>query len=1055
MTEAASPYDVFISYSHADADWVREWLLPGLEAAGLRVCVDFRDFDLGAPSLVNMERAAAASRHTLLVMTPAWVASQWADFEALLTQARDPAGRRRRLIPLLLQECWPPDRIAMLTYADFTQADAWDSELPRIVAAIRDKPRLSELGQELGRLFNPAEVKAYLEVVRAQCGRTETRPFRQLSELRGAPPRLSLLDAEGCSGVYVPLRFDVQSARPGQPAPPDESDLAMKAGRGQAERDLAQSDVNLAETLAAPGHLVFIGAAGCGKTTLLRLVATVLAGGDAGLARAELGLMADPLPLPVYVALRDFEHACATEPRTYPRDVDGLLRFVDDHFARSHPGRVPKGFLGRLVRAGCAWLLLDALDEVADFDHRIAVRQVIERLAGAFPGNRLLVTARVAAYAGTTARLDERFQVASVRDLTRDQWAPMVTRLYAGLEADGDRTAERTRRLIAHIDAAPLLQAMVRTPLMVWTATLIHYVDRDLPEQRAELYAAYVDVLMGERLHEEESAEPAQRLRDERWPMGDRLFYLTYAAYQAHLGAEKERGGRGREALVVVDEDDLVKRILAPRMAASMMLSGDERQVRRRAEREAAEFLAFMAERSGLLYPHAGGYSFGDHLTVQEFLAASYLVENVRSNTDEWRGFLRAYAGQSWWQEVFLLMAGSLLKQSEQARRFLLDELGRLPGDGDATAWGLAWAGRALLEIPPRRVGWHASARDELARRLLRVLSQNPPGASVTARIEAGAVLGRLGDPRFTGDLRLPDFVPIPAGVFWMGSDDAEVARLKRETDNDWSRETPRHQVELATFELARFPTTHAMFERFIAAGGYAEAGWWEEAITAGRWRDGKVTAWDGKRDRPAYWDDSHYAGLNQPVVGVTWYEAAAYCRWLTATLNDGYTYRLPTEAEWERAARGPTPTPSPSPAAAGEGSLPSPVATGEGSGMGANRYPWGDAWLDDHCNSKELRLERATPVGIFPHGASPEGVLDLAGNVWEWCSDWHAADAYRQRAGRITPNPTGPRTGDFKVLRGGSWYNDRNVVRCASRNWNYPDDRGDGNGFRVARSSR
>ena len=95
---------------------------------------------------------------------------------------------------------------------------------------------------------------------------------------------------------------------------------------------------------------------------------------------------------------------------------------------------------------------------------------------------------------------------------------------------------------------------MVKTPLMVWTATLIHYADRELPDQRAELYRAYVDVLLGERLHEEESAEAAQRLRDDRWPMGDRLLYLTYAAYQAHEGAEAERrrskppcaGGRRR-----------------------------------------------------------------------------------------------------------------------------------------------------------------------------------------------------------------------------------------------------------------------------------------------------------------------------------------------------------------------------------------------------------------------------------------------------------------------------------------------------------------------------
>ena len=223
--------------------------------------------------------------------------------------------------------------------------------------------------------------------------------------------------------------------------------------------------------------------------------------------------------------------------------MESLLRFLDDHFARWHPGRVPPGFLAGLVRAGRAWLLLDALDEVADFNHRLAVRQVIEHLAGAFPGNRLLVTARVAAYAGVNTRLDERFQVAVVRDLTAAQWTPMVERLYAELEADPDAAAARAARLLARIAAAPLLLAMVKTPLMVWTATLIHYADRELPDQRAELYGAYVDVLLGERLHEEQSADAAAKLRDDRWPMGDRLLYLSYAALRAHEGAEQTRSG--------------------------------------------------------------------------------------------------------------------------------------------------------------------------------------------------------------------------------------------------------------------------------------------------------------------------------------------------------------------------------------------------------------------------------------------------------------------------------------------------------------------------------
>ena len=501
MAQADTGYDVFISYSHHDRTWVWDWLVPRLEAAGLRVCTDRESFDIGVPSLINMERAVANSRHTILVLSPAWLASQWTEFEGLLVQTSDPAARQRKLMPLLLQACIPPARLAMLSYADFQDAADRERQLTRVVAAIRGELQLIDVGPQLRGLLpaagvmlaralsDPEHIAAYLEAVRSQCGRTETRPYRQLSELRGATPSFTLRDEADRCGVYVPLRFDLHPARPaGEGLEADERAPIGKASRVNALRDLSRTDIGLAELFASPGHVVFIGAAGCGKTTVLRLVATTLAEADAEMARRDLSVESESLPLPVYVALRDFEHACVNAPLTYRRDVDSLLRFLDDHFARWHPGRVPAGFLSGLVRAGRAWLLLDALDEVADFDHRIAVRQVIEGLGDAFPGNRLLVTARVAAYATPNTRLDERFQVATVRALTREQWAPMVARLYAGLEGNADVAAERTRRLLARIDAAPQLQEMVKTPLMVWTATLIHYADRELPEQRAELY---------------------------------------------------------------------------------------------------------------------------------------------------------------------------------------------------------------------------------------------------------------------------------------------------------------------------------------------------------------------------------------------------------------------------------------------------------------------------------------------------------------------------------------------------------------------------------------
>lgn len=156
MTEANDKYkyDAFISYSHHDKDWVQGWLLPRLKQAGLRICVDFRDFEPGLPSLVNMENAVERSRRTLIVLTPEWMASEWATFESLLIQTDDPAGRQRRMIPLLLKPCTPPKRIAMLTYLDFTQASEMESQIARLVAAVKTTPEVPAPARA-GRLAVP------------------------------------------------------------------------------------------------------------------------------------------------------------------------------------------------------------------------------------------------------------------------------------------------------------------------------------------------------------------------------------------------------------------------------------------------------------------------------------------------------------------------------------------------------------------------------------------------------------------------------------------------------------------------------------------------------------------------------------------------------------------------------------------------------------------------------------------------------------------------------------------------------------------------------------
>ena len=129
-------FDAFISYSHRDADWVRNWLLPRLDARSLRVFIDFRDFQLGAPLLTEIEHGVISSKKTLIVLSPEYLASAWTELENILVQTQDPAAHARRLIPILLKPCKLPLRIGALVYLDFSEPQRGPAQFERLVESI-------------------------------------------------------------------------------------------------------------------------------------------------------------------------------------------------------------------------------------------------------------------------------------------------------------------------------------------------------------------------------------------------------------------------------------------------------------------------------------------------------------------------------------------------------------------------------------------------------------------------------------------------------------------------------------------------------------------------------------------------------------------------------------------------------------------------------------------------------------------------------------------------------------------------------------------------------
>jgi iron(II)-dependent oxidoreductase len=232
------------------------------------------------------------------------------------------------------------------------------------------------------------------------------------------------------------------------------------------------------------------------------------------------------------------------------------------------------------------------------------------------------------------------------------------------------------------------------------------------------------------------------------------------------------------------------------------------------------------------------------------------------------------------------------------------------------------------------------------------------------------------------------EMVLVPAGEFPMGSEDTEIVqlqsllgRLPPKVLDRLTDQAPRHQVYLDAFYIDKYEVTNALYARFVQAT---------------------------RRLASRLSDKHQFNQPQQPVVGVTWHDAQAYCTWAGK--------RLPTEAEWEKAARGP------------EGRI----------------YPWGNSvdgvrmnYCDKRCpfrwkdTASDDGYARTAPVGSYEQGKSPYGAYDMAGNVWEWVADWYAADYYQHSPAQ---NPPGPAAGERKIVRGGAWFVPAPVARTATR---------------------
>jgi formylglycine-generating enzyme required for sulfatase activity len=782
--------------------------------------------------------------------------------------------------------------------------------------------------------------------------------------------------------------------------------------------------VQVEATLAEHPALVILGDPGSGKSTLLK-----------HLALAAARNFDKEKRLPILLPLAAYAHALQANPQLSLRDFlpefyKGMQEFPEN----------PAALFYNALASGNALILLDGLDEVHDpnernrvvyhvknfyLNHRGNITDRSLRVTG--QSNCFVITSRIVGYREAPLDADGVFHL-TLLDFSQVQigqfaknWCLTYEIAQSGDTPKAARDAEGEKsKLLKAILNNPGVEKLAANPLLLTILALIHRQGTELPNRRAELYELYLTTLIKTWNRARSLAGMSVGSMDDK----ETVKILAPLAYWMH--ANRPSGTARRAEL---------EREIARHFTERRKLALED------AEREATRFLDDVRQYSGLLAergPDAYGFV---HLTFEEYLAARHIVFQGQVNEQKSLELLRKHAYDPAWREVILLALGYLgliANEEEKTALFVRGLLNDQP-PADHLGENVELAGSALKDIGRVSVG--EDCWKEVIDRLLSTMTN--PAPTIIVRARCGDVLGELGDPR----LEKMEWCEVPEGEFLMGCTEEEAELILEEMREfylaqSWrysieevtkrKRESlPQHSVFLPKFYICKFPTTNQEFRAFGGSEGYQEVRWWnlagldwlgrsvdvEEKMNLDKWqrRDG--------RTEPAYWNDSKYGIPNRPVVGVTWFEAIAYSAWLNEQLQSagklpaGYLVRLPTEAEWEKAARG----------------------------TDGRYWPWGNQWLDGYANTHATHLFTTCSVGLFSIDRAPFGALDITGNVREWCQSLLAHYPYDPKDGRETIDANGER-----VIRSSSWYRGKYAARCAFRQSYPPDKYHSGLGFRV-----
>jgi formylglycine-generating enzyme required for sulfatase activity len=823
--------------------------------------------------------------------------------------------------------------------------------------------------------------------------------------LPGASDASAELRRPDLAQVYVAL--DTTTLAEFQPIPGKTAPLRGPTQRRGRDAEIGSAyfvdvvPVSALEAAVRCRRLILLGDPGSGKSTFVNhlglcLAADVLEPSAGWIQRLPQWPHSENGLIPIPVVLRDFGRTSALREGA-PGSPAVLWNFIVRQLEQQNLAFAVDP-LEKALERGEALLLFDGLDEVIGVKERALVRDAVHVFMERYPLCRAIATCRTLSYRadGDAAALKgwETFELAPLNDSQIERfvtaWCSELGRLGA-LRAE--EVAPETRALQRAV-RRPDIRRLAPNPLLLTVMAVFHAYSGRLPDQRAQLYEDTINLLLWQWEQARASTpgdEPLLRQLLREASKSDADLYRTLAAlaFKVHTAGSGVAG----QSCADIMEADLQRDLAAMHPAGS--------------KDWATKVIDAVRLRAGLLIERTSGIFAFPHRTFQEYLAGAHLAG--RGNfASEALALVRRDLSLA--RDVLLLAVGKQVHVNKEVDRplQLVDALCPVQSTNEADAWWRAsLAGEILSEIGIETARNGAGGK-ELCNRVRFRLAEliEVEGLPARERVLAGDALATLEDPRFRPDAWcLPSdgmlgFVHVPSGRFIMGS---EKSRDRHALD----LELPQHKPNQPGYFISRFPVTVAQYRAFLVDADMK---------------------WSGEHSRrePA----------NRPVTKVKYSEALAYCSWLDqrlramealpSTLKKALQYgrvTLPSEAEWEKAARG------------GDGRI----------------YPWGQKWRSETCNTGEMGIGDKCAVGCFPSGRSPYGCDDMSGNVWEWTRSLPVPYPYSSETQTVGGRePVGSAR---RILRGTSFGFVSWTARCAHRASAPADDRLDTVGFRMVLS--